>query len=75
MEKEETYTLKDIPDYGQKYKFDEFVKMCKDGWLIDYDGCGNYATEDKILDIIIYPSDIIDKTYRKDFDYVIWFNK
>ena len=49
--------------------------MCKDGWLIDYDGCGNYATEDKISDIIIYPSDIIDKTYRKDFDYVIWFNK
>lgn len=56
--------------------FKEFEEGCKNGPLFsNYDGYGCYATKDEISDIEIVPSDIISGIYRKDFDYICWYNK
>jgi hypothetical protein len=64
-----------IPDYGDKMTFEHFVECCEDGGFIDYDGFGYYATNDKETNIQVYPSDIMSGKYRKDFSYVIWYNR
>lgn len=71
--KEPTYY--DIPKYGNRMSMNVFIKCCKDGSFIDYDGSGNYVKDGKISDITIYPSDITSNNYRKDFTEMIWFNK
>jgi hypothetical protein len=65
----------DIPEYGDVMDLEDFIECCEDGGFIDYDGSGNYATEDKMTDITIYPSDITSGNYRKDFPKIVWFNK
>jgi hypothetical protein len=67
--------FQEIPDYGDVMTLEDFVECCKDGGFIDYDGSGNYATEDKMTDIKVYPNDIITNMYRKDFPKVVWFNR
>lgn len=73
-----TPILSDMSDLDKKchMKFKEFEKYCKIGPMFsDYDGSGVYATKDKVSDIGIRPSDIVSGVYRKDFDYVCWYNK
>jgi len=53
----------------------EFVKACKSGEFIDYDGCGVYATEDMVTDITVLPSEIMAGKIRDDYSYVAWYNK
>lgn len=60
---------------SQKFTFEQFVNMAKDGSLTDSDGHGYYATENGISDITIMPSDITENMYRNDFTYVVWFSK
>lgn len=60
---------------GDKYTIEQFKEMCEDGVFADSDGFGNYATETGTSDVEIIPSDILENLYRKDFPYVIWFNK
>lgn len=60
---------------GNLMTIEEFVEDCKNGSLIDSDGYGYYATEIGKSDILIYPSDVIEDKFRKDFSHVIWFNK
>lgn len=60
---------------GDLMTIEEFADCCHSGGFIDYDGSGNYATEDKESNISIYPSDIIADKYRKDFTHVVWYNK
>ena len=60
---------------GNKYPLQDFIDMCNDRVLTDYDGFGIYATEKGVSDIEIYPSDIEYNEYRKDFTHVIWYNK
>jgi len=43
--------------------------------FVDSDGSGYYATATQVSDIGISPSDIVARVYRKDFDYVCWYNK
>jgi len=64
-----------IPDYGDVMALEDFVECCEDGGFIDYDGHGYYATEDKMTDILINPSDITEGDYRKEFPQIVWFNK
>jgi signal peptidase I len=66
---------REIPTYGDVISIDDFIGYCKSGWFIDYDGYGNYCTEDKMTDIVILPSDIKAGMYRKDFKKIIWFNR
>lgn len=73
-----TPTLREMDDLDKKchMKFKEFEKYCKIGPMFtDYDGSGYYATKDKVSDIGISPSDIVKGIYRKDFDYICWYNK
>lgn len=72
------YTLTDFDDLDKKclIPFKEFTKYCKIGPLFtDSDGFGYYATATQVSDIGISPSDIVAGVYRKDFDYVCWYNK
>lgn len=60
---------------GKKYTLEEFKKLCEEHSLSDSDGVGNYATETAKSDVEVYPSDITEGMYRKDFTHVIWFKK
>lgn len=60
---------------GEFIPIEKFVKMCEDGLFNDNDGIGRYATETGVSDVYIYPSDILDNLYRKDFSRVLWLNK
>lgn len=59
------------------YTLDDFEKMCKSKFFIDYDGFGVYANKKKKMktDIKVYPSDITSGNYRKDFPNIIWYNR
>jgi len=48
-----------IPDYGTLMTLREFIENCLNGDFIDYDGHGCYATENKMSNIVVRPSDII----------------
>lgn len=67
--------LHKAPDYADKMTIDEFVNDCREGYFMDYDGWGHYGTEEMESDLSIYPSDVIDENYRKDFTHVYWYNK
>ena len=71
----QTPEMEPIPDYGDHMTMGKFVRYCKDGGFIDYDGSGNYATATEMSDISVSPSDIMSGVYRKDFTHVVWFNK
>lgn len=60
---------------GTRYKFSDFIDMCVSGTLVDNDGFGLYAARKGVSDIEVYPSDITENMYRKDFTHVVWFNK
>jgi hypothetical protein len=66
---------REIPTYGDVMSIDDFIGYCKSGGFIDYDGHGNYCTEDKMTDIVILPSDVKVEMVRKDFEKIIWFNR
>lgn len=73
--------LIEIPKYNQISQFgnhihiDEFIKLSKEKSITDYDGYGKYATSSNMSNILIYPSDVFKNKIRKDFSYVVWFNK
>ena len=74
----EEYTLEplDDPDWCDHMPIEEFMEGCRIGPLFtDDDGFGYYAPEEKQTNIKVYPSDIISGNYRKDFSYVVWYNK
>ena len=49
--------------------------MGLDNEITDSDGFGLYAARKGVSDIKIYPSDIIENSYREDFTHVLWINK
>lgn len=61
--------------FGDLMTLEEFIAMCQHNMFVDDDGYGYYATENAKSDILLYPSDITEGIYRKDFSHVIWFNK
>jgi hypothetical protein len=66
-----------IPDYSDVFTLAEFVEMCKDGSVINYDGTGYYS-DGKVFnrDNEIYPDDIRNgKEPDINFTHVVWFNK
>lgn len=62
-------------NFGDLMTIEEFGEDCKEGWLIDYDGHGSYATNDKVSDVSIYPSEFLSGNYRKDFTHIVWYNR
>jgi hypothetical protein len=67
-----------LPDYGDLMSLQDFVKYCKEGYFIDYDGIGYYS-DGRVYwrDLIARPSDIIKDRIKNglNYRYVIWFNK
>lgn len=60
---------------GRLIPIEEFKKDCATGFFTDEDGVGYYATESSKSDIKVLPSDMTEDLYRKDFPYVLWFNR
>lgn len=60
---------------GDLMTLENFVNSVENGFFVDNDGYGRYATETGVSDIRVYPSDILDNDYRHDFSHVMWFNK
>lgn len=67
--------LDNLSEYGSHITIKDFIEMCQNGYLMDYDGHGYYATDSLESNILIYPSDVTNNKIRKDFSHVIWFNK
>jgi len=76
------------PDFGDLFTFEQFVKDCDGGCLIDYDGTGRFATADGETDINVKPSDVTIKPselyesgvsgrfrFQTTFSHVMWYNK
>lgn len=72
---ENDFDLHDISEVGDKMTLQDFVESCEYGGFIDYDGFGYYATETQESSIKISPSDVTNNKYRKDFPYIIWYNR
>ena len=72
---EKSVTWKPIPDYGDLFPLDEFLKNCELGYFIDYDGHGYLAIEDQMSDVFIKPSTIREHLDGILFTHVVWFNK
>lgn len=69
------YNLVPHDDIGDLFTIEEFIDICKTGYLSDYDGSGFYATDTEQSNIYISPGDIFADKYRKDFTHVKWYNK
>jgi len=67
--------LEPIPQYGDIFTLDEFVKCVEDGSFMDHDGSGNYATETGMSNKDVYPSDIKSGNIDRKWTHVVWFNK
>lgn len=63
------------PDYGELMTMSEFVGGSKNGLLINDDGYGLYASENKATNVTIKPSDITDNYYNDEYTHVVWFNR
>ena len=70
-----TPKFSELSTYGDVMPMKEFKSACRCGGFINYDGFGLYVRDGQESDIEIYPSDVINRCVRKDFDTVIWFNR
>ena len=68
--------LTPIDEYGDKMTLKEFMEMCLDRSLIDYDGIGYYAFEDCMdRDAQVVPSDIMNGNVKIFYTHVVWYNR
>ena len=74
MPNSNTFKLGPIPSYGDHMPIEDFVVYVKTGCFIDYDGFGDYATDNEVTDISISPSDVkhgLDPRWT----HIVWYNK
>ena len=71
------YSLRELPKKSECdiMSIEQFIEFCKDGSFIDYDGSGYYCIDNKMSDIVIYPSDVISNNIRQGFDKIVWYNR
>lgn len=70
--------LKPIPDYGDLFTIDEFMKLIKNKTVWDEDGIGYFATIEGLSDIVARPSTLFygwPMVHTGEFTHIIWFNK
>jgi hypothetical protein len=60
-----------LPYYGTLMTLAEFEAH----GFIDYDGFGNYATENQMSNKTVYPSDVKKEKLDRSFSHVMWFNR
>jgi hypothetical protein len=68
-------TMKPLDNIGNLMTLQRFVECCENGGFINDDGFGYYATATEQSDIVVHPSDITSRNYRKDFTHVMWYNR
>ena len=66
---------KDIPDYGEHVTIEKFIEWIESSCVIDWDGTGYYATENKQSNIYAHPSEIYKGIINTNFTHVVWYNK
>ena len=67
--------FENIPRYGDLMTMKDWL-VCVDAYaFIDYDGHGCYATETKMSDKVVVPSDVKKGNIDKSFTHIVWFNK
>jgi len=54
--------------------FETFYDWCVEGSVVDGDGIGYYATDDKRTNIPVLPSSVVKGEWDKSFSYVAWKN-
>jgi hypothetical protein len=64
-----------IPNYGHHMTMEYFKSCCEFGLFIDYDGFGEYATEDLVSNKKIRPSDLKTGRLLCGFTHVVWYNR
>lgn len=71
------YTLTESRFYNgyQRVPFLVFVDACLAGDFTDNNVIAYYATQDKNSDIRLLPSDILERLYRNDFEYVVYHRR
>lgn len=69
--------FEEIPDYGTLILVEDWLDSCKDGFFIDYDGWGYWATEFQMSNIRVNPSDTENPEFNPPewATHVMWFNK
>jgi hypothetical protein len=45
------------------------------GYLIDYDGHGAYSDGVRVSNASVFPSDIANGNFDRNFSHVVWYNK
>jgi hypothetical protein len=68
-------TLKELPDFGDHMTREEFAEQATNGFFVDSDGSGYYATESHETNILANPSDFAKGKIRDDFTHIMWYNK
>ena len=67
-----------LPTYGDLMSLQDFIRYCKEGYFIDYDGIGFYS-DGRVFwrDLVARPSDMVEDKVKNgpNFRYVIWLNK
>lgn len=64
-----------IPDYGKHMTMNEWLKGVRNCSFLDHDGYGKYATNTKMVNKKVYPSDVKEGRINKAFSHIVWFNK
>lgn len=67
--------LASIPEHADHMTIDEWLHAVEQGYFIDYDGYGFYATEDGMSDVLIRPSDVQYKNLQEGWTHIVWLNR
>ena len=76
---EQEVKFEEIPDFGDVFEIDKFIKLCEMKGFIDYDGYGQLASKDKMSCLEIRPSMLLNDIMYRDqrvtsiYTHVIWF--
>ena len=68
-----TMFTEDIPNYGDLFTLEEWLKDCKNGFLIDYDGFGHPSDGKYMSNVFMKPSKRND--YPEGTTHIVWFNR
>lgn len=69
---------KDHEDYADLMTIEEWLENVKSGLLIDYDGHGYLATEEKESNVWIEPSqgkEILEENKDLGATHIMWYNR
>ena len=69
------YKFKPIPEYGDLFTLEEFIKNVEEGGFVNYDDTGRYAFKDETCNKEVRPSDVKRGNIDRNFTHVIWFNR